>query len=119
MTCSGRRRWRFRGSQTSSASSPRQAARWRSSFGGQILDRVAHDQALEALALEASADFRLGTGVASVDGHAVHLTDKTTVLGRVIVGAGGPHDPLRRARWRERSLHVAVSFVLMEGDFPD
>ncbi|MEE3192460.1 MAG: NAD(P)/FAD-dependent oxidoreductase, partial [Candidatus Thermoplasmatota archaeon] len=42
-----------------------------------------------------------------------------TVRGQVIAGAGGPHDPLRRARWREQSLHVAVGFVLMEGDFPD
>jgi digeranylgeranylglycerophospholipid reductase len=47
------------------------------------------------------------------------LTDGTTVRGQVIAGAGGPHDPLRRARWREQSLHVAVGFVLMEGDFPD
>ena len=88
-------------------------------FGGQILDRVAHDQALEQAAREAGAEFRLGTGVASVDDHAVHLADGTTVRGQVIIGAGGPHDPLRRARWREQSLHVAVSFVLMEGDFPD
>ena len=88
-------------------------------FGGQILDRVAHDQALERVAREAGAEFRLGTGVASVEGHTVRLTDGTTVRGQVIVGAGGPHDPLRRARWRERSLHVVVSFVLMEGDFSD
>ena len=88
-------------------------------FGGQILDRVAHDQALEQMAREAGAEFRLGTGVASVDGHTVHLTDGTTVRGQVIVGAGGPHDPLRRARWREQSLHVVVSFVIMEGDFLD
>ena len=88
-------------------------------FGGQILDRVAHDQALERVAREAGAEFRLGTGVASVEDHTVRLTDGTTVRGQVIVGAGGPHDPLRRARWREQSLHVAVSFVIMEGDFPD
>ena len=88
-------------------------------FGGQILDRVAHDQALERVAREAGAEFRLGTGVASVEDHTIHLTDGTTVRGQVIAGAGGPHDPLRRARWREQSLHVAVGFVLMEGDFPD
>ncbi len=88
-------------------------------FGGQILDRVAHDRALEALARDAGAEFRLGTAVAAVDGHAVHLADGSVVRGRVVVGAGGPHDLLRRTRWRERSLHVAVSFVLMEGDFPD
>ncbi|MEC9354472.1 MAG: NAD(P)-binding protein, partial [Candidatus Thermoplasmatota archaeon] len=53
-------------------------------FGGQILDRVAHDQALEQAAREAGAEFRLGTAVASVDDHTIHLTDGTTVRGQVI-----------------------------------
>ena len=38
---------------------------------------------------------------------------------KIIVGAGGHNDPLRRDYWDEKSLKIPVKFVLMDGDFGD
>ena len=38
---------------------------------------------------------------------------------KIIVGAGGHNDPLRRTFWNESSLKIPIKFVLMDGNFGD
>ena len=84
-------------------------------FEGIVLNRVAHDSALVELAMEYGAEYQLGKRVVNVDGEYVFLTDGTKLRGKVIVGAGGHNDPIRKGHWRERSLNIPVKFVLKEG----
>jgi len=88
-------------------------------FEGLVLDRVAHDEALVELAISKGAEYLLGHRVEKVDGESVLLTNGETLRGRVIVGAGGHNDPLRRQFWNEGSLNIPVKFVLKDGHHSD
>ena len=82
-------------------------------FGGMVLDRVAHDEALVELASSAGVEYLLDSWVENVDGSTVLLRGGKRLEGRVIVGAGGHNDPIRKLHWEEESLNIPVKFVLM------
>tara|TARA_B100000686_G_scaffold351494_1_gene450466 strand:- start:105 stop:1205 length:1101 start_codon:yes stop_codon:yes gene_type:complete len=88
-------------------------------FEGVVLDRVAHDEALVDLAASRGAEFLLGSRVKSVDGETVLLSDGTVLKGKIIVGAGGYNDPLRKKYWDEKSLNIPVKFALKQGNHTD
>ncbi len=85
-------------------------------FEGMVLDRVAHDEALVELARSKGADFLLGKRVKGVEGDCVVLSNGEKMRGRVIVGAGGHNDPIRKRYWDEASLNIPVKFALKNGD---
>ncbi|MBF92952.1 MAG: hypothetical protein CMB78_04180 [Euryarchaeota archaeon] len=84
-------------------------------FEGMVLDRVAHDEALVELAISEGAHYHLGSRVDDVEGEHVTLANGEKMRGRIIVGAGGHNDPIRRKFWNEETLNIPVKFVLMEG----
>ena len=88
-------------------------------FDGYMLDRVAHDEAHVELAKEKGATYLTDSRVNSVEGNTVHLKDGRTLTAKIIVGAGGHNDPLRKTYWNESSLKIPIKFVLMEGDYGD
>ena len=88
-------------------------------FEGLVLNRVAHDEALVELAKKAGAKFLIDQYVKSVEGNVVYLRSGRSLKAKIIVGAGGHNDPLRRDYWNEKSLKIPVKFVLMEGDYGD
>lgn len=88
-------------------------------FAGQILNRVAHDEALVDLALDEGAQYLVESRVTKVTGDEVHLKDGSVFSAKIIVGAGGHQDPLRRSHWSEKSLNIPVKFHLVDGDFSD
>ncbi|MBT3771677.1 MAG: NAD(P)/FAD-dependent oxidoreductase [Euryarchaeota archaeon] len=88
-------------------------------FAGQILNRVAHDEALVKLAISEGAQYLVGNRVIKVDGEEVHLKDGSVFQAKIIVGAGGHQDPLRRNYWSEKSLNIPVKFHLIDGEFTD
>jgi len=88
-------------------------------FHGKILERPIHDQALVKLAKKAGAKFLTKSKVIDIEGSCVSLSNGDTFEGKVIVGCGGPHDPLRAKYWDEKSLNIFVKFMLIEGNFKD
>tara|TARA_Y100001970_G_scaffold74520_1_gene94424 strand:+ start:4035 stop:5129 length:1095 start_codon:yes stop_codon:yes gene_type:complete len=88
-------------------------------FQGKILERPIHDQALVKLAEEAGATFLNKSKVVDVQDENVTLSNGDTFKGKIVVGCGGPHDPLRAKHWDEKSLNIFVKFMLIEGDFED
>ncbi|HIN03783.1 MAG TPA: FAD-dependent oxidoreductase, partial [Candidatus Poseidoniales archaeon] len=58
-------------------------------FEGNVLDRVAHDEALVQRAEQAGANYLIGQRVETVEGEQVRLRDGRIFTARVIVGAGG------------------------------
>ena len=88
-------------------------------FEGLVLNRVAHDEALVELAKNAGAKYLVDHYVKSVEENIVHLRNGDSIIAKIIVGAGGHNDPIRRDYWDEKSLKIPVKFVLMEGDFGD
>jgi digeranylgeranylglycerophospholipid reductase len=88
-------------------------------FEGYMLNRVAHDEALVDLAKSRGAEYLVNSRVDSIDGNTVKLRSGRELNAKVIVGAGGHNDPLRRTFWDESSLKIPVKFVLMDGDFGD
>ena len=88
-------------------------------FEGLMLDRVAHDEWLVDLAKSKGANYLTNARVESVDGETVTLRDGREYSARIIVGAGGHNDPLRRSHWGESGLKIPIKFVLMDGDFGD
>ena len=88
-------------------------------FDGIVLDRVAHDEALVELARSKGADYLLGKRVKRVEGDAVVLSNGIKMRGKVIVGAGGHNDPIRKKYWDERSLNIPVKFALKNGSHTD
>ncbi len=88
-------------------------------FEGMVLDRVAHDVALVELARSKGAEFLLGKRVKKVEGDSVILSNGAVLSGRVIVGAGGHNDPIRKRYWEERSLNIPVKFALKKGVHTD
>ena len=49
----------------------------------------------------------------------VILKNGENITAKIIVGCGGPHDPLRKKFWKEKSLNIDVNCVLMDGEFED
>jgi len=88
-------------------------------FEGLVLNRVAHDEALVELAKKSGANYLIDQYVKSVEGQVVTLRSGKKFQAKVIVGAGGHNDPIRREHWNEKSLKIPVKFVLMEGDYGD
>ena len=88
-------------------------------FEGLVLNRVAHDEALVQLAKENGAKYLVNSHVERVEGNEVMLRGGASYTAKIIVGAGGHNDPLRRDHWDESSLKIPVKFVLMDGDFGD
>ena len=86
-------------------------------FEGLVLNRVAHDEALVKLAKQNGAKYLVDSHVERVEGNEVVVRGGETYSAKVIVGAGGHNDPLRRDHWNESSLKIPVKFVLMDGDF--
>ena len=88
-------------------------------FEGKILNRPIHDQALVKLATEAGAEYLTESRVNDIVDNKVILKNGKEITAKIIVGCGGPHDPLRKKFWNEDSLNIAVNFVLMDGNFDD
>ena len=86
-------------------------------FEGLVLNRVAHDEALVDLAKQSGAQYLVDSHVERVEGNNVIVRGGETYSAKIIVGAGGHNDPLRRDHWNESSLKIPVKFVLMDGDF--
>ena len=86
-------------------------------FEGLVLNRVAHDEALVELAKQSGAKYLVDSHVERVEGNNVIVRNGGTYSAKIIVGAGGHNDPLRRDHWNESSLKIPVKFVLMDGDF--
>ena len=86
-------------------------------FEGLMLNRVAHDEWLVELAKSKGAEYLTNARVDTVDGEIVTLRDGREFSARIIVGAGGHSDPIRRSYWDEKSLQIPVKFVLMDGDY--
>ena len=88
-------------------------------FSGKILHRPIHDQALVNLAKKAGAQYMTESRVNDVIDNTIILKNSENITAKIIVGCGGPHDPLRKKFWKEKSLNIAVNFVLMDGEFED
>ena len=88
-------------------------------FEGFMLNRVVHDEALVELAKSKGAEYLVNSRVDSIDENSVKLRDGRVFNAKVIVGAGGHNDPLRKSFWNESGLKIPVKFVLMDGDFGD
>lgn len=88
-------------------------------FEGVVLDRVSHDEALVELASSKGAEYLIGSRVKKVEGDSVLLSNGAILRARVIVGAGGHNDPIRKQYWQEESLNIPVKFVLKEGVHAD
>ena len=91
----------------------------RFNFEGYVLNRVAHDEFLVDLAKKSGAEFMVDSPVQRVEGNNVILKNGESHSAKVIVGAGGHNDPLRKEYWDESSTKIPVKFVLMDGDFGD
>lgn len=88
-------------------------------FEGMVLDRVAHDEALVELAISKGAEYLIGNRVKRVEDDTVLLSNGNVLRGKVIVGAGGHNDPIRRRYWKEKSLNIPVKFALKDGHHTD
>lgn len=88
-------------------------------FEGLILNRVKHDEELVDLAKLNGAKYLLGERVLEVEGEYVTLKGGMKLRAKIIVGAGGHNDPLRKKFWSAKSLNIPVKFVLMDGVFHD
>ena len=88
-------------------------------FRGKILERPVHDQALVNLARDAGAKFLTKSKVVDIEDNIIRLANGEQFEGKIIVGCGGPHDPLRAKHWDEKSLNIFVKFMLIEGNFDD
>ena len=88
-------------------------------FDGLMLNRVIHDEWLVELASSKGAHYLTGARVETVEEGSVVLRDGRRLNAKVIVGAGGHNDPLRRKYWSESSLKIPIKFVLMDGEFGD
>ena len=88
-------------------------------FEGYMLNRVAHDEALVDLAKSKGAKYLVNSRVDSIDENIIKLRDGREFNAKIIVGAGGHNDPLRRTFWNESSLKIPIKFVLMDGNFGD
>ena len=86
-------------------------------FEGLVLNRVVHDEALVELAKHAGVEYLIDTYVNKISGNSVFTRKGDEIRAKVIVGAGGHNDPLRRTYWKEKSLNIPVKFSLKEGEY--
>tara|TARA_B100001750_G_scaffold248097_1_gene276668 strand:+ start:9910 stop:11004 length:1095 start_codon:yes stop_codon:yes gene_type:complete len=86
-------------------------------FEGQILNRPIHDSEIADLAIKEGAIFHNNSTVVDIVANRVFLDNGDFFEGKVIIGAGGPHDPLVRKYWNTKLTTVPVSFFLLEGHF--
>ncbi|MEE3315402.1 MAG: NAD(P)/FAD-dependent oxidoreductase, partial [Candidatus Thermoplasmatota archaeon] len=71
------------------------------------------------LALSRGAEYLIGTRVTEIKSNKITLADGSQYSAKVIIGAGGHNDPLRKSHWENESLNIPVKFVLMSGVFDD
>ena len=88
-------------------------------FEGLILNRVAHDEQLVTMAKEAGAKYLVNSYVKEIEENTVTLRNGNSITAKVIVGAGGHKDPVRRKFWTEKSVNIPVKFQLKDGDYGD
>lgn len=88
-------------------------------FDGLVLNRVAHDEALVELAKQAGAEYKVSCFVNKIEGNTVHIRNGESITGKVIVGAGGHKDPVRRTFWTEKTTNIPVKFSLKKGNYGD
>ena len=88
-------------------------------FEGLVLNRVIHDKALVELAKNSGAKYRTNTYVKNIEGNSIFTRKGEEITAKVIVGAGGYKDPLRKIYWKEKTLNIPVKFSLKEGDYGD
>ena len=88
-------------------------------FEGLILNRVAHDEALVDLAKAGGAEYLVNSYVENIEQNSVHIRGGKTYTAKVIVGAGGHNDPIRRKYWNDKSVNIPVKFELKEGNYGD
>ena len=88
-------------------------------FEGLILNRVAHDEQLVLMAKQAGAKYLVNSYVKEIDENTVTLRNGDSITAKVIVGAGGHKDPVRRKFWSEKSINIPVKFQLKDGDYGD
>ena len=86
-------------------------------FEGQILYRPIHDKELVQLAKNEGSEYLTDSRVNDIQGNTVILKNGEKVTSKIIIGCGGPHDPLRKKFWTENSMNITINFILMEGDF--
>ena len=67
------------------------------------MERPVHDQALVSLAIDAGAKFLTKSKVVDIEDNIIRLANGDELEGKIIVGCGGPHDPLRAKHWDEKS----------------
>ena len=80
-------------------------------FQGVVLNRVAHDEELVQLARSSGVEYLVGNRVSEIGTNKVTLTDGTQYSAKVIIGAGGHNDPLRKCHWIVKSLNIPVKFI--------
>ena len=88
-------------------------------FEGLILNRVAHDEALVSLAEASGAEYLVNSYVENVEKNTVSIRNGNKYTAKVIVGAGGHNDPIRRKYWEEKSVNIPVKFELKNGNYGD
>ena len=66
-------------------------------FEGLVLNRVKHDEALVDLAKKSGAEYMVNCFVNKIEDNTVYIRNGKSFTGKVIVGAGGHNDPVRRA----------------------
>ncbi len=88
-------------------------------FEGLILNRVAHDEELVLMAKQAGAKYLVNSYVKEIEDNTVTLRNGDSITAKVIVGAGGHKDPVRRKFWSEKSINIPVKFQLKDGDYGD
>ena len=70
-------------------------------FEGKILYRPKHDESLVELAKKAGTEYLIDTRVNDIVENTVILNNGKEITAKIIVGCGGPHDPLRKKFWKE------------------
>ena len=63
------------------------------------------------------AEYLVNSYVESVEKNFVKIRNGNTYTAKVIVGAGGHNDPIRRKYWQEKSVNIPVKFELKDGDY--
>ena len=86
-------------------------------FDGLVLNRVKHDEALVELAKKSGAEYLVNSFINKIEGNTVYIRSGKSITGKVIVGAGGHNDPVRRLFWKEKSVNIPVKFSLKEGNY--
>ena len=71
------------------------------------------------MAKDAGAKYLTDSYVEDVNENAVKIRNGKTYTAKVIVGAGGHNDAVRRKFWTEKSVNIPVKFELKGGNYGD